>query len=106
MALGPLVSCVRKGLEKCQWNENPTPERLPLPAPVALAIMEDAEHMLPSVHWDPWDPTLHLMRASVASIVAYIFVNRGECNALCLTEDLVVTNDLIALRLREEIEGT
>jgi hypothetical protein len=43
-----------------------------------------------------------LMRASVASVVSYIFFNRGECTALCLTEDLVVTNDHITLRLREE----
>jgi len=30
VALGPLVSGVRKGLEKCQRDDNPTPERLPL----------------------------------------------------------------------------
>ena len=42
------------------------------------------------------------MRASVASIVSYVFFNRGECSALCLTEDLVETTDHITLRLREE----
>ena len=102
VALGPLVTCVRKGLEKCQRDENSTPERLPLPAPVALSILEGAEHMIPSVHWDPRDPRLHLPRASVASIISYVFFNRGECSALCLTEDLVVTNDHITLRMREE----
>jgi len=42
------------------------------------------------------------MRASVASISSNIFFNRGECNAFCLAEDLVVTDDYITLRLREE----
>ena len=58
--------------------------------------------MLPLVHWDPRNPRLLLLRASIASIVSYVFFNRGECSALCLTEDLVVTNDHITLRLREE----
>ena len=102
MALGLLVSGVRKGLEKCQRGANPTPERLPLLAPVALSILEGAKNMLPLVHWDPWDPRLLFPRASVASIVSYVFINRGARSALSLTEDLVVTNDHITLRLREE----
>ena len=102
VALGPLVSGVRKGLEKCQRDSTPTEERLPLPAPVALSILEEAENMLPLVHWDPRNPRLLLLRASIASIVSYVFFNRGECSALCLIEDLVVTNDHITLRLREE----
>jgi hypothetical protein len=102
VALGPLVSVVRKGLEKCQRDDNPNPERLPLPAPVALSILEGAEHLLPLVQWDPLDPRLQFIRASVASIASFIFFNRGECNVLCLAEDLVVTTDHITLRLREE----
>jgi hypothetical protein len=50
VALGPLVSGERKGLEKCQRDASPTPECLPLPAPVALSILEGAEYMLPLVH--------------------------------------------------------
>jgi hypothetical protein len=42
------------------------------------------------------------LRALVAVIAAYIFFSRGECNALCLAEHLVVTTDHIILRLREE----
>ena len=42
------------------------------------------------------------MRASVASITSYIFFDRGECSTLCIAEDLVVTDDDITLRLREE----
>ena len=37
-----------------------------------------------------------------SSIISYIFFNRGEYNALCLAEDLVVTTDHDALQLREE----
>jgi hypothetical protein len=69
---------------------------------VTQSNLEGAEHMLPLVHWDPRDSRLHLLRASVASIVSYVFFNRGECSAICLTEDLVVTNDNITLRMREE----
>ncbi len=50
VALGPVVLGVRKSLEKCQRDEDPTPERLPLPASVAMSILEGAEHMLSSVH--------------------------------------------------------
>jgi hypothetical protein len=102
VALGPLVSGVRKGLEKCQRGNNPTPGRLPLPAPVAMPVLEGAEHLLPLIQWNPRDPRLQLLRASVASIASYIFFNRGECSALCLAEDLVVTTDHITLQLREE----
>ena len=82
MALGPLVSSVRKGLEKRLEDGNTTPKRIPLPAPVALSILEGADHMLPSIQWDPRDPRLQLLRASVAPIASYIFFNRGECSAL------------------------
>jgi len=76
VALGPLVLGVRKGLEKCQRDDNLTPERLPLSAPVALSILDGDEHMLPLVRWDPVDPRLQLLRASIASISSYIFFNR------------------------------
>ena len=39
-ALGPLVARVRKGLMNCQADTAPLPERMSLPAPVALAILE------------------------------------------------------------------
>ena len=69
---------------------------------MALSILDGAEHLLPLVQWDPRDPRLQLLRASVASIASYIFLNLGECSALCLVEDLVVTTDNITLRLRGE----
>ncbi len=52
VALGLMVSGVRNGLANCQTNLAPTAERLPLPAPVALAILEKAELLLRGVQWD------------------------------------------------------
>jgi hypothetical protein len=68
IALGPLGMGVRKGLSNCQEDSQPRPQRLPLPAPVALAILELAERLLPIVIWEADDPNLLLMRAAVASI--------------------------------------
>ncbi len=56
VALAPLVSGVPKGLEKCQRDDNPTPERLPLLDLVPMSILEGAEQLLPLVQWDPLDP--------------------------------------------------
>ena len=66
---------------------------------VSLSILEGAEHLLPLAKWGPLDPRLQLLRASIASISSYIFFNRGEYNALCLADDMVVTTDHITLRL-------
>ena len=102
VALGPLVTGVRKGLAQCQVDTLPLPERVPLPAPVALAILELAEGLLTSVRWQPADPHLLLLRAAVATIASYIFFTRGECGATAHTEDLVVDSTSITLRLRYE----
>ena len=50
VALGPLVTGVRKGLSNCQEDSQPRPQRLPLPAPVALTILALAERLLFTVH--------------------------------------------------------
>ena len=44
VALGLLVSGIHKELANCQENLAPLPQRLPLPAPVALEILELAYH--------------------------------------------------------------
>jgi len=49
VALGPLVSRVRKGLDNSQEDSIPHPQRLPLPAPVALAILALAKGLFSSV---------------------------------------------------------
>jgi hypothetical protein len=49
VALGPLVSGVRKGLANFQEDMAPLPQRLPLPAPVALEILELAMSLQLSV---------------------------------------------------------
>ena len=102
VALGPLVAGVRKGLMNCQNDTAPLPERLPLPAPVALAILELGESLLAWTDWDPEYPHLPLLRATVATIASYVFFNRGECSACALTGDLVVSSTHITLLLRQE----
>ena len=51
VALGPLVFGVRNGLENCQEDMAPLPQRLPLPASVALEILELAESLKLSVQF-------------------------------------------------------
>ena len=102
VALGPLVSDVRRGLENCQVDISPSTERLPLPAPVALSILELAEGLVQVVHWDPSDQRLLLLRACVATLACYAFFSRGECAGLCQRQDLILNNEYITLRLRAE----
>ena len=103
VALGPLIDGVRKGLANCQRDLAPTPERLPLPAPVALANLAKAEALLKVVHWDcPTEDNNTLLRACIASIASYVFFCRGECGACARTEDLVVNDTHITLRLNKE----
>ena len=81
IALGSLVAGVRKGLTNCQLDTAPLPERLPLPAPVSLAILELGEALLRSITWTPQDPDMPLLRVAVATVTTYVFFNRGECSA-------------------------
>ncbi len=76
VALGPLVARVRKGLENCQKDTRPLPNLLALPDPVVLAILDLAERLLPTVHYDCRDPKLLLLRVADATITAYLFINR------------------------------
>ncbi len=69
---------------------------------MALAILDLAERLLPTVHWDCRDPKLMLMRASVATITAYLFFSRGECSARALVSDIIVNDTHITLLLRKE----
>jgi len=71
-------------------------------APVALAILELAERLLLIVIWEAEDPNLLLLRAAAASIASYVFVNREECSACALVNDLVINYTHIALLLRHE----
>ncbi len=43
-----------------------------------------------------------MLRATVATIASYVFINRGECSAFALTGDLVVSITHITLLLRQE----
>jgi len=102
VALGSLVAGVRKRLNNCQRDTAPLSERLPLPAPVALATQELGERLLMRAKWTPHDPDMPLLRVAVATVTAYIFFNRGECSACANAEDVVVNNTNIALVLRHE----
>ena len=103
VALGQMVSGVRRGLANCRSDLAPTPERLPLPAPVALAILKKAEQLLRRVQWGAHlTNDIMLLRACLASIASYIFFCRGECNASTRTGDLVVDTTHITLRLGKE----
>jgi hypothetical protein len=71
VALGAMVARVRLGLANCQTGMAPTPERLPLPALVALAILERAEALLKNR--DKWVANdIRLLRAFIATIASYI----------------------------------
>ena len=99
VAVGPLVARVRKGLENCQEDMAPLPQRLPLPAPVALQILELAEGLQLAVEFHTRDPDLPLLRAAVAIITSYTFFNRGECGANALRGDIVVEGEFLTLLL-------
>jgi len=102
VALCPLMSGVRKGLAKCQEDLAPLPQRLPLPAPVALEIRKLAEGLEPSMGRTLLDPVLSLLRAAIATITAYMFFNSGECGACALRGDIVVDDEFITLLPRHE----
>jgi hypothetical protein len=103
VALGPMVTGVRKLLANCQKDLAPTAERLPLPAPVALAILEKAEELIKGVQWAAHDCTNNmLMRACTVTITSYVFFCRGECGVCARGEDLIVNTTHITLRLSKE----
>ena len=102
MALGPMITSVRKGLASCQQDLAQTHERVPIPAPVALAILILAEKLLVTVHWNHSDQRLPLMRACVASVASYMLFNREECRSTALSNNLIVDHSHITLRLRNE----
>jgi len=61
VALKPMVSGVRKVLANCQKDLAPTSERMPLFAPVALAILEKAEELLKGVQRAAHDYTDNML---------------------------------------------
>jgi len=101
VALGPLVARVRKGLANSQEDTRPLPERVPLPAQVACAILELGEQLLREIR-SGTDPRVPLLRAAVATIASYMFFNRGACGAGALRGDLTVSDAHISLLLRNE----
>jgi hypothetical protein len=99
VAMGPLMTRVRKGLDNYQEDSTPHTQRFPLPAPVALAILVLAKRLLPTVHYDGMDPELLLLRAVSDSTASYMFFNWGECSACALMEDIAINDTHITLLL-------
>eukprot|EP00873_Tetraselmis_striata_P011413 jgi/Tetstr1/431677/TSEL_021205.t1 len=77
MALGDLVSRVRKGLAASQVTLNPELMRSPLPARVLLKALTLAQAL-----------RLELFRASLAVVVLCLFSCRGGAGVECRTGDL------------------
>jgi len=102
VALGLLVTRVRKGFDNCQENSTSRPQRLPLPAPVALAIIALLERLIPTIEWDVRDPRLLLLIAATTSIASYMFFNRGNCSACALMEDIATDDTNITRLLQHE----
>ena len=80
----------------------PPAVRIPLPAPVALDLLQYAELLQPKLTWDkPKCPKLLQFRALVAVLVNYTFFCRGECGVSMQTGDLAVHDETITLFLRK-----
>lgn len=102
VALGPLVADVRAGLGNSQVPLSPAPARIPLPAPVALDILVEAESVLSTTSWfSPQDPAVRRARALVAVLVNYIFFCRGECGVSLRSSDISVHDGFLTLLLRK-----
>eukprot|EP00873_Tetraselmis_striata_P002065 jgi/Tetstr1/422329/TSEL_013172.t1 len=98
MALGDLVSRVRKGLAASQVTLNPELMRAPLPARVVLKALTLAKALRlelgPTWGTDPSTVVrVELFRASLAVVVLCLFFCRGGAGVECLTGDLTVGPD-------------
>jgi hypothetical protein len=78
IAVGDLLADARRGLEMLQHRLVPTASRLPLPAPVALDILQAATTLRDTLTWTPAAlPQLQRFRACLAICVNYIFFCRA-----------------------------
>eukprot|EP00873_Tetraselmis_striata_P025113 jgi/Tetstr1/445377/TSEL_003390.t1 len=98
MALGDLVSKVRKGLAASQVMLNPDLMRAPLPAGVVLKALTLAKalwlEMGPTWGTDPSTLVrVELFRARLAVVVLCLFSCRGGAGVECRTADLTVGPD-------------
>jgi hypothetical protein len=91
IAVGELLADARRGLEMLQPRLVPADTRLPLPAPVALDILQAASTLRANLMWSHAIRTqLERFRACLAVCVNYTFVCRAKTGARCQTGDLTV----------------
>jgi hypothetical protein len=91
IAVGELLADARRGLEMLQHRLQPTAARLPLPAQVAMDILQAADTLHGTFAWTPASlPQMQRFRACLAVCVNYMFFCRAETGARCQTGDLVV----------------
>jgi hypothetical protein len=91
IVVGELLADARRGLETLQHRLVPADTRLPLPAPVALDIVQAANTLRDGVTWSPATrPQLERFRACLALCVKYTFFCRAETGTRCQTGDLIV----------------
>jgi hypothetical protein len=91
IAVGDLLADARCGLEILQHHLIPATTRLPLPAPVALNILQAADTLRLTLQWTPAALSqLQRFRACLAVCVNYTFFCRAETGARCQTGDLIV----------------
>eukprot|EP00873_Tetraselmis_striata_P005540 jgi/Tetstr1/425804/TSEL_016183.t1 len=98
MALGDLMSRVRKGLAASQVTLNPELMRAPLPARVVLKALTLAKALRlelgPTWGTDPSTVVrVELFRASLVVVVLCLFFCRGGAGVECRTGDLTVDPD-------------
>jgi hypothetical protein len=91
IAVGELLTGARRGLEMLQHRIVPTASRLPLPAPVALDILQAAATLRDTLTLtNATLPQLQRFRACVVVCVNYTFFCRAKTGARCQTGNLIV----------------
>jgi hypothetical protein len=84
IAVGELLADARRALEMLRHRLVPTASRLPLPAPVALNILQAAAALCDTLTWTTAAlPQLERLRAYLAVCVNYIFFCRAKTGARC-----------------------
>jgi hypothetical protein len=91
IVVGELLADERRGLEMQQESVLAADSRLPLPAPLAVALFDAAAQIRKHLTWTP--PSRHLIarfRALLVVCANYAFFCVAEYGVRCLTHDLII----------------